>query len=272
MWTIAATFLNETPLQGLEPLVAAANGDMSGWARLTANSARAMIPQSGALGVLSNAITSTQKDIEADVIKYVQNKIPIASSFLPEQRDFWTGEPLNDIDNPFLRILNALSPIKISGTDEPWRMWLLTTGWDGLGRLKQHSDGSRDYTPEEREEIYGYIGDMQLYKKLLPLMRNKDYQKQIGQLRYHRAHGDDTAQDAVELKSRLLPLFREIDKIVRVAQKEAEMMFMQNNEGFAKATAAQQLTDMYMRQGNVPAAAAEQKKAQETRQLLQMPK
>ena len=275
MWTIAATFLNETPLQGLEPLVAAANGDMSGWARLTANSARAMIPQSGALGVLSNAITSTQKDIEADVVKYVQNKIPIASSFLPEQRDFWTGEALNDIDNPFLRILNSLSPIKISGTQEVWRKWLLTTGWDGLGRLKQHSDGSRDYTPEEREEIYGYIGDMQLYKKLIPLMKNKAYQKQIGQLRYHRAHGDDTAQDAVELKSRLLPLFREIDKIVRVAQKEAERMFMENNESFAKATAAQQLTDMYMKQGNVPAAAAEQgraKKDRETRQLLQMPK
>ena len=106
-------------------------------------------------------------------------------------------------------------------------------------------------------------------------MRNKEYQKQIGQLRYHRAHGDDTAEDAVELKSRLLPLFREIDKIVRVAQKEAEMMFMQNNEGFAKATAAQQLTDMYMKQGNVPAAAAEQgkaKKDRETRQLLQMSK
>ena len=272
MWTIAATFLNETPLQGLEPLVAAANGDMSGWARLTANSARAMIPMSGALGVLSNAITSTQKDIQADVVRYVQNKTPIASSFLPEQRDFWTGEPLNDIDNPFLRILNALSPIKISGTQEEWRKWLLTTGWDGLGRLKQHSDGSRDYTPEEREEIYGYIGDMQLYKKLLPLMRNKEYQKQIGQLRYHRAHGDDTAEDAVQLKSRLLPLFREIDKIVRVAQKEAEMMFMQNNPGFRKATLSQQQADKQMKQGNVPGAIKTQKKALETRQLLQMPK
>ena len=271
MWTIAATFLNETPLQGLEPLVAAANGDMSGWARLSANSARAMIPQSGALGVLSNAITSTQKDIQADVVKYVQNKIPIASSFLPEQRDFWTGEPLNDIDNPFLRILNSLSPIKISGTKEPWRQWLLTTGWDGLSRMKQHSDGSRDYTPAEREEIYRYIGNMQLYKKLIPLMKNKAYQKQIGLLRYHRAHGDDTAEDAVELKSRLLPLFREIDKIVRTAQKQAEQMFMDNNAGFAEATTAQQVADMYMRQGDVPAAAEEQKKAKETRKLLTMP-
>ena len=48
-------------------------------------------------------------------------------------------------------------------------------------------------------------------------------------------------------------------------------MFMERNADFARATAAQQLTDMYMKQGNVPAAAQEQKKAQETRQLLQMP-
>ena len=105
-WTISASFLSETPLQSIEPLVAAANGDLTGWTRLAANSARATIPQSGALGVVSNAITSTQKDIEASIPKYVQNKIPIASSFLPEQIDIWTGEPLNDIQNPYLRILN----------------------------------------------------------------------------------------------------------------------------------------------------------------------
>ena len=102
-------------------------------------------------------------------------------------------------------------------------------------------------------------------------MKNKAYQKQIGQLRYHRAHGDDTAEDAVQLKSRLLPLFREIDKIVRVAQKEAEMMFMQNNPGFRKATLSQQQADKQMKQGNVPGAIQTQKEAQETRQLLQMP-
>ena len=160
--------LNETPLQGLEPLVAAANGDLSGWSRLIANSGRSMILQSGALGVVSNAITSTQKDIQSDIVKYVQNKIPVASSFLPDQIDIWTGTPLNDIDNPFLRILNSLSPIKISGTEEPWRKWLLTTGWDGLGRLKMDSTGSYEYTETEREFIYKEIGKMKLYKKLVP--------------------------------------------------------------------------------------------------------
>ena len=180
MWTLSATFLNETPLTSLEPLIALQAGNLSRFNAIAANAARAVIPASGALGVMSNAITSTQKDIQSSTIKYMQNKIPIASSFLPEQIDIWTGTPLNDIDNPFLRILNSLSPIKISGTQEPWRQWLLTTGWDGLGRLKMDSTGSYEYSEEEREFIYKEIGKMKLYKKLIPLMNNPEFKKQTG--------------------------------------------------------------------------------------------
>ena len=117
MWTLSATFLNETPLASLEPLIAIQSGNLSRFNAFVANATRAMIPQSSALGVLSKAITSSQKDIDGSIVKTVQNKIPVASSFLPEQRDFWTGEPLNDIQNPVLRFLNAFSPIKISGTN-----------------------------------------------------------------------------------------------------------------------------------------------------------
>ena len=46
---------------------------------------------------------------------------------------------------------------KSNGGVEPWRQWLLTTGWDGLSRLKRDSTGSYDYQPEEREKIYKYI-------------------------------------------------------------------------------------------------------------------
>lgn len=68
------------------------------------------------MGVLSQAITSSQKDIHGDMMEYLMNRLPIASSMLPEQIDFWTGQPLNDIDNPVLRILNSVSPMKFSGT------------------------------------------------------------------------------------------------------------------------------------------------------------
>ena len=272
MWTLSATFLNETPLTSIEPLVAAANGDLTGWTRLVANAARAFIPQSGALGVTSNAITSTQKDIEDSIPKYVQNKIPIASSFLPDQIDIWTGNALNDIDNPFLRILNSLSPIKISGTSEPWRKWLLTTGWDGLGRLKKDSTGSYEYQPEEREQIYKYIGEQQLYKKLIPLMNNKKYKKQIGLLRSHRVQGGDLDNEMIKLKTERLPLFREIDKILKDAQIIAEKRYLEEKEVIKNTILMQRKADKAMTQGDVQGASNIQKKELETRKLLQMAK
>jgi hypothetical protein len=272
MWTISATFLNETPLTSLEPLIAAQSGNLSRFNSIIANMTRAIIPQSGALGVMSNAITSTQKDIESSIPKYVANKIPIASSFLPDQRDFWTGEPLNDIQNPVLRILNSLSPIKISGTNEPWRQWLLTTGWDGLGRLKMDSSGSYEYSEVEREFIYKRIGEMQLWKKLIPLMEDKELNKQVGLLRSHRVQGGDLDNDKIKLKTQKLPIFKKIDKIVKDAQIIAEADFLAQRRDVQNTVDIQRAVDANMGRGDVQAASDLQKKELETRKLLQMAK
>merc|ERR1712072_1332301 len=272
MWTLSATFLNETPLTSLEPLIALQAGNLSRFNAIAANAARAIIPASGALGVMGNAITSTQKDIESSISKYVANKIPIASSFLPEQIDIWTGTPLNDIDNPVLRILNSLSPIKISGTQEPWRQWLLTTGWDGLGRLKMDSTGSYEYSEVQRDWIYQRIGQMQLYKKLIPLMNDKELNKRTGLLRAHRVQGGDLDNELIKLKTQKLPIFTKIDAIVKEAQLIAEREFLEMNKDVQNTIIQQQKVDFEMNQGNVQGASDLQKKELETRKLLQMAK
>ncbi len=272
MWTLSATFLNETPLTSLEPLIALQAGNLSRFNAIAANAARAIIPQSGALGVMSNAITSTQKDISSSVIKYMQNKIPIASSFLPEQIDIWTGTPLNDIDNPVLRILNSLSPVKISGTQEPWRQWLITTGWDGLGRLKMDSSGSYEYSEVEREFIYKRIGEMELWKQLIPLMKDKKLNKQLGLLRSHRVQGGDLDNDKIKLKTQKLPIFKKIDKIIKDAQIIAEADFLRQRKDIQNTIEMQKAVDANMGRGDVQRASDLQKKELETRKLLQMAK
>ena len=271
MWTISAGFLNETPLQGIEPLIAALNGELTAWSRLVANTARSYIPMSGALGVLSNAITSTQKDLQGEIHEYLMNRIPIASSFLPDQIDIWTGEPLNDIDHPFLRMLNALSPIKISGTREPWRVWLMETGWDGMGKLRTHSSGY-EYTPEQRERIYKYIGEQQLYKKLQKLMKSKKGNEAIGKLRTHRATGADDLYEDLRLKTQYLPINQEIDRIVREAQKIAEARLEAEDKDIVLNAIGQEAIDQRMKQGDVEGARQIQKETFETQQLLQMSK
>jgi len=270
-WTIASTFLNETPLQGLEPLIAATNGDLSGWTRLAANTARSYIPLSGAAGVLSNAITSTQKDIQGSVNEYLMNRLPVFSSLLPDQIDIWTGEPVNDIDNPFLRILNALNPLKVSGTAEPWRQWLLESGWNGLSRLRKDSTGSYEYTPEERELIYQFIGEQKMYKEIEKLMKNKKYNKELKMLRIHRSNNAEIDQDRIKLDTQDLPVFQEINFIVRRAQKIAERRLLNLRPDITNRIRSQQKADFQMKRGDIEGAAQTQKEAQ-TEKLLQINK
>ena len=270
-WTLSASFLNETPLQGFEPLIAATNGDLSGWNRLIANTTRAMLPLSGGAGVLANAISSSQKDLEGEVKEYLMNRLPGFNLMLPEQIDIWTGTPLNDVDQPFLRMLNALSPVKVSGTAEPWRQWLQEIQWDGLSRLRKTSGGKYEYTPQEREYIYKKIGSYQLYKEIEKLMKVKKYRKQIEDLRIHRSNDVDVQNEAIKLKKRLLPVHQEINKIIRNAQRRAELELLADTQfqHIVETIQTQDHVDSQMKQGNVEGAAYLQKKNLEKQELLQ---
>ena len=272
-WSISASFLNETPLQGLEPLIAATNGDLSGWNRLVANSLRSTLPLSGGAGVVAKAISSSQKDLEGEILEYVQNRTPILSGYLPEQIDIWTGKPLNDIDNPFLKILNAISPVQISGTREPWRVWLLETGWSGISMLKKDSTGSITWSSKEREQINRLIGAQQMYKKLERLMKSKKYAKDLEQLRVHRNNNAELDPAMVKLQMQKLPLYQEINRIVKEAQLIAEKQFLSRNPDRREDIRAQLAANQRLSQGDVPSAIKiQQKRKQETDQLLQMSK
>ena len=205
MWTISASFLNETPLQGMEPLVAALNGDLSAWNRLAANSVRGWIPQSSALGVLSDAISSTQKDIEGQIHEYVMNRLPILSGQLTDYVDIWTGEPLSDVNNPVLKGLNAINPLKVSEGAEDWRLWLHRTGWTGHSKLNKDSTGSYNYSVEERQLIHKYIGQQKPWKELKKLMKNKKLNEQLDILRTHRGN-EAIDKDKLQLKVMDLPV------------------------------------------------------------------
>jgi len=268
-WTLSASFLNETPLQGFEPLIAATNGDLSGWNRLIANSTRAMLPLSGGAGVLANAISSSQKDLEGEVTEYIANRLPGFNLGLAEQIDIWTGEPLNDVDHPVLRALNALSPVKVSGTAEPWRKFLLDIQFDGLSRLKKDSTGSYEYSAREREYIYKKIGSYNLYKEIERIMKNKKYQDSIKALRAHRSSDVDTQNEMVILKKKNLPVYREINAILRAAQKAAEAELLAERPDIVETIKSQTYIDNEMKKGNVEGAAYQQKKNLEKQKLLQ---
>ena len=267
-WTLASSFLNETPLQGFEPLIAATNGDLTGWNRLIANTTRSMLPLSGGAGVLANAIDSAQKDLEGEVTEYIKNRLPFFKNSLPDQIDIWTGKPINDIDNPVLRMLNAINPQKISGTAEPWRQWLMEIEYDGLSRLNRDSTGSYEYTTAEREYINKAIGEMEPYKEIERIMKSNKYKTELKWLKHHRTTNVDLKNDKLLLKKKMLPVYQEINYILRSYQKLAEQKLLNERPDIVETIHSQQRINSLMKQGDVPGAGAIQKKDLEKQKLL----
>jgi len=266
-WTLSATFVNKSWVAGLEPVVSVANGDETAITRFLANEARAAIPMSGALGVVSNAITSSQKDIYNDLIGYVTNRVPGFSSQLPEQIDIYTGKPLNDIDNPVLRALNAVNPVKISEGTEPWRQWLIDSGWDGIQMIRKDSSGNREYTTQEREVLYRYIGEQQLWKQFDKLSKNKKYNDQLDRIRAMRVQG----RPSEEIQTAQSEVYSVMNDIMSQAQKAAEMRMQQDNEPMWRSIQESLTNKNMMRQGRIDdAARAADRRKVEIERLTQM--
>ncbi len=266
-WTIGATFLNESPLTMIEPLFDALNGNERAWAQLGAGQT-SWIPASGTLGVVAKAIDNAQKDLAGEVQSFVANRLPGFRNMLPNQIDIWTGTPLNDIDNPVLRALNALSPVKVSGTNEPWRVFLRDIRYDGLSMLKMDSTGSYEWKPEDREQINTYIGEQKLFKQVERLMNNKRYKKEIEALRTFRRSSLRRADERIKLKTELLPIHQELSMIIREAQKLAEARYLSENPNIEQSIINAQLAREEMKVGNVNEAANIQEKDLETRKLI----
>jgi hypothetical protein len=275
IWTISATFLDKTYLKGLEPLIKIVNGDETALNKLIANTARGYIPAAGALGVAADAISASQKDIYNDFMGYLYNRVPVLNATLPEQIDFWTGKPLNDIDNPILRALNAISPIKVSDDQEPWRKWLFESGWDGHSMIRRDSTGKHEYTPEQREIIYRFMAEDNLGAEIASerFMGNQAFNNILGEVRdlkKNKRQVMDRDGNPIEYRVQLTPVHRAIDNLIRESKKRAEARLLADSRyaDLAAGIYTQQAVDEAMKAGDIEGAfgLAQQRKQQLSKQ------
>jgi hypothetical protein len=265
-YTFSMTFANQTWLAGLEPLVAILNQETGAAERLLANQARSFIPQSGSLGVVAKAIDNSQKDIYKDFLGYIKNRLPGLNTTLPQQIDIYTGKPVNDIDNPMLRALNAVSPVQFSDDAEPWRQWLIDTGWDGVQRIRKDSTGNHEYTPAERETLYKYIGEQQIWKQFDKLSKSKKYNDQLDRVRAMRVEGVDS--DKIDVAQ--IQAYKPLDDIMLVAQRAAEQRLQKDNPDMWEAINLSIQTKNLLGQGRIDDARRAADRREQIQQLTKM--
>ena len=141
--TLAAITMNTTNntfTSGFEPLVSMFSGAEYTWNRFLASTLNTSLPQSGVRTILNNAITPQLKDVKNDMGAMLKNMnkfmFPTNTKGLPDQIDIYTGQPIRYYEG-MTAAANALTPMfKQNGGMEPWRQWLLSTGWDGLSKKR----------------------------------------------------------------------------------------------------------------------------------------
>ena len=248
MWSISANFLNETPLAGLEPLVALTSGDGTWFNRWAANEVRSYMPASGALGVSANMVDSAYKDVHNDLLGYIQNRTPLKGS-LPNHVDIFTGEPIKGIENGWLRSANALSPVQVRDGGEWWRRQLYELGWTPNTVLKKHSSGNYTYTAKERELINTYIGKSNFRNKVIKYLKNPAFKKEVEALRNNRLQQKSWTR--MQLSEDDLPIFQYLNKTLRNAQIDAEAKLAKEYPAIAESIADQIRINNAMKRGQV---------------------
>ena len=99
-------------------------------------------------------------------------------------------------------------------------------------------------------------------------MKNKKYNQQVEALRAHRSTDVDTQNEMVKLKKKLLPVYQEINNILREAQKQAEYELLRERPDIAYTIKTQTYINQQMKQGNVEGSINLQKENLEKQKLL----
>ena len=126
---------NNTFISGFKPLVDMLSGDATGWTRFWAQQTDQVLPFRGIRSMLNTAISPGLRDVNNDFFAYLANAnkfiMPTGQdAMLPELLDVFTGKPIKGYES-ITQAANAILPaFKANGDMEPWRQWLLTTGWD----------------------------------------------------------------------------------------------------------------------------------------------
>jgi len=277
-FSISMNVANKTFLSGFEPLVSMFSGDESAFKRFVVNQGDSLVPfaTSGIRSVLNNAITPQLKDVENDWGALIQNKWKFLQKSgthedaLQDQLDIYTGEPIR-FQEPITAAVNALMPFgKSNGNMEPWRQWLLATGWDSQRTMETNPITGDPISTQDRYKINNWIAmNMDLSGQIERMMNAPDdfWNKKLKE--YKKARGLKKQSD---FPIKELVVHQELDRIHREAMKYACSWLERHHDQYSVIGESKARIKNALRQGNVPEALKQYENRGELKELLNLSK
>ena len=211
---VTLNLTNATFTAGFEPLVSLYSGDESAWNRFWAQWVDTTIPQRGVRSILNNIISPQLKDVENEFLQQLANfnkwMIPGNGKPLVDMLDVYTGEPIKFFEPMTAAACSLLPVFKCNGGMEPWRQWLLSTGWDGLGDARVDVITQDRLTPHAKQYINNWIGkNGGLRSRIIEIMNMTD-DEWATEIRKYKKNLKGSVQKDFPIKKTLL--FRLLDQ------------------------------------------------------------
>jgi hypothetical protein len=113
---------------------------------------------------------------------------------LKDQLDIYTGDPINYAD-PMTAAVNAVLPFfKNNGGHEPWRQWLLSTGWNNLQTLRTNRVSGLPLTAAERYWVNNWVARHAGLKEQIEALMEQDKAGKFTR-KYRDARGNMTQKE-----------------------------------------------------------------------------
>ena len=138
-----------------------------------------MIPGAGVRSALNDVLVPQLMDVENNFQSYLANRNRwLTHPLLEEAVDPFTGGQINGAKYPLERFIGRMLPFwESAGGDEPWRKWMMGTGWTGLSKPQTNPYTGDKLTPQERQWINRWVGEHGNWDKEIEQMMNWDQGK-----------------------------------------------------------------------------------------------
>ena len=126
-----------------------------------------MIPGAGVRSALNDVLVPQLMDVDNNFQSYLANRNRwITHPLLEEAVDPFTGEQINGAKYPLERFIGRMLPFwESAGGDEPWRKWMMSTGWTGLSKPMVNPISGEKLDATARQWINRWIGENRNWDK-----------------------------------------------------------------------------------------------------------
>lgn len=223
MFVMGSSITNRSTLAGLEPMNDVLSGNPAAGNRWASSFVSSFAPLSGFRNELGRLMYPQLRELDQNFMELMRNRNKFLDGLdpnnaLPDAHDWIDGRKIGYAENPFVRMLNAVTPFKVADAISEERQFLMDIEYDNRPSFRTNGKGV-EYTPAERSELYSIMGKQGIFKQAIKDAMKTTTAKQW-RSRIKEARGKGAKIDPTEWENLYNDLDTAMISAVRAAQLE----------------------------------------------------